>query len=317
MTLPTLNIALTFDTDNDVFDQTVARENADARGQLQWRGIEEGIPQIRNVLRTHKDCFGNTACATWFVRADGQLRTLMGSAGYLLDTYRELWQQLESEGDELACHPHLYRETDEGWHQETDAERLREGVAESLRAFRDRGWDPEVSRIGEAFCCNALMEELGELGFHADSTAMPGRVRKDDERSLDWENTPQHPYHPSRADYRVPGDDALRLLEIPMSMAHVRADYDERPFSRYVDLSFHPRALREGLRELLPRTSLLVTITHPSAVLTGLNPKPHGLLSFDWAAFETNLHTIIDTCSASNRPFRFQTMSQVLSSQRR
>ncbi len=314
MQLPPLDIILTFDTDNDMFDYTLSFDSyEDLRARLQWKGVEEGIPQIRSVLRSVVDSHEKSACATWFVRADNQLRDLTGTAAYLLEQYAPLWKQLAVEGDELGMHPHLYRETSSGWVQETNPDRLRTNVQLALDAFQTSGWYPVVSRMGEAYCCNALLAELDALGFKADSTAMPGRIRKDDERLLDWKNTPQHPYHPSILDYRVPGKESLQILEIPMSMAHVKADYDRCPFPRYVDLSFHPRALGDGLRKMLPHTSLLVTITHPSAVLKGLNTKPHGLLSFDLNSFKTNLRTIVDECSATNRPFRFRTMSQLLS----
>ena len=121
-------------------------------------------------------------------------------------------------GDEIGFHPHLYRLSDGEWRQETDVAALREQLAEAIEAMRGAGFEPRSSRIGEAFGSNEVMSALNEFGIQCDSTAMPGRVRRDAERQLDWGTTPQQPYHPSTADYRQPGAPELRLLEVPMSM---------------------------------------------------------------------------------------------------
>jgi len=164
------------------------------------------------------------------------------------------------------------------------------------------------SRIGEAFGSNAVLAALDELGIHCDSTAMPGRVRKDEERHLDWETTPQEPYHPSSSDYRQPGPDSLGLLEVPMSMVETKADYDERPLRRYVDLSFRHEAIKDGLHSYLTDASLLVTVTHPCAVLPGITNRRHGLLSSDIREFKRNLDFIFSECKRLNRRYKFVTI---------
>lgn len=299
-----LPILLTFDADSDYFDNSIAEY-----GLLQWRGIEEGIFKILNVLSSIKDSFGNSCKVTWFVRADNQLLTIYGDAAYLLKKYNTLWRQCSSRGDEIGWHPHLYRLVNTVWQQETNEEELDSLLCQSIRAVRDAGYRPVSSRIGESYCSNGILESLSALGILCDSTAMPGRIRKDSQRSIDWEGTPQTPYFPSRKDYRHPGESRVDILQVPMSMVSVKASYDEQPLRRYVDLSFFHEALRSGLKQFLPEASLLVSITHPSCVVPDVISSPHGLLSFQIEELRKNLFYIIEICDQSKRPYRFMTIS--------
>lgn len=187
-----------------------------------------------------------------------------------------------------------------------DPDALRGQVFRALDAMRGAGFQSQVSRIGEAFGSNAVMGALDECGVRWDSTAMPGRVRVDAERSLDWQGTPAQPYRPSLYDYRQPGEPAHRLIEVPASMIQTCAEYDREPLLRYLDLSFHSRALRNGIAALVKDAKIIVTVTHPSTILPGR--QPHGLLSFSVEAFAENLHLLLQECLHQGRPFRFITL---------
>ncbi len=306
--LAPLRIALTFDTDADFFDQSlVAGSTLPAPA---WRGVAEGIPLILEHLRGIRDSGGNAARATWFVRSDNQLHELYGSHTFLLEQFASLWSGCSDAGDEIAWHPHLYRLKADAWVQETDAAELRRKLIESHAAVCKAGRRPFASRIGEAYCSNEIMATLDSLGIGADSTGMPGRRRVDGQRSIDWTGTPRSPYHPSHADYRVPGAPHRNLVEIPMSIVPVRADYDADPFPRYVDLSFHPRALADGIGEYVRTAELLVTMTHPSGVLSDLSDRAHGLISFSVDAFKENLDSILRAAARHGRVTEFVTIAQ-------
>lgn len=301
MVKSTLYIALTLDVDSDYFDISLMDGGLGSGPPMRWRGIEEGIPLISEVLQTYADDFAGKPKPTWFVRVDGQLAALYGDAGYLLEKHKELWRQFLDRGDEIGWHAHLYRLEKGKWRQEIEDARLVVALKEVYGVLRRKGFLPLSSRIGEAFCSNAVLTTLDELGINCDATAMPGRVRKDEERHLDWETTPQEPYHPSRSDYRQPGPKPLNLLEVPMSMVETKAEYDEHPFRRYVDLSFRHEAIKNGLVSHLKKTKLLVTVTHPSAVLPDVVNRRHGLLSFDIREFKKNLDFIFAECRRLGR----------------
>jgi hypothetical protein len=310
MSFEPLLITLTFDAEADVFDPSIGQAVGSAQS---WRGIEEGIPMLDKILAHYQDSSGARACATWFVRCDDQIADLCGEPASLLKRYEDCWRRHEEMGDEIGFHPHLYEKRDGVWLQETDEAALRGQIYRAYEAMQKAGYAGCVSRIGEAFSSSGVMRVLDELGVICDSTAMPGRVRQDATRQLDWSGTPERPYYPSRTDYRVGGEDALSLLEVPMTMVSTKASYDREPLKRYVDLSFHHSVLREGLRSALPELRVLVTVTHPSTILGGIASAPHGLLSFAAGELVRNLEFILSECTRLGREYRFVTLGGCVS----
>lgn len=300
-----ISIALTFDAEMDAFDASIV-----SPASPEWRGIEDGIPIIAQVLAGVLDSYRQQAVATWFVRCDDQIESITGSPSYLFERYVSLWQSRQRLGDEIAFHPHLYRENSGSWLQDNDPQSLNAHVHRSYSAMRSAGFCSKTSRIGEAFSNNAVVNALEECGIEIDSTAMPGRVRLDAQRSLDWSGTPTRRYHPAVNDYRVPGDPCRKLLEVPMSMLWTKTHYDQKPLLRYLDLSFHPRVLRDGISNLIMNSETVVTVTHPSTVLN--SNSSHGLIAFSADAFAENLDLLLSECSVQNKSIRFITLSQIV-----
>lgn len=304
-------MATTVDVDSDFFDTTLPSKMA-SRG-LQWKGVEKGIPLLVKTLRGYRDSFGNKLKFTWFVRVDNQLRNIYGHATYLLEKYKDIWKALIEKEDEMGWHPHLYRKSGERWVQETRALCLINDLQQSYQAIREEGVSPISSRIGEGFHSNEIMNELAKLGIRVDSTAMPGRVRMDSERSINWQGTPLHPYYPSKADYRLPGagEDRIGVLEVPMSMIETKAEYDEYPLRRYVDLSFYNSVIKEGLQAYIRDNDYLVSIMHPVTVLP-LPHQQHPLLSFDIGEVERNFEAILSECGKLGKKVKFVSISEFL-----
>jgi len=305
----TLLIALTFDTDPDDFDPSLVVAGKNIRENLAWRGIEEGIPLICSVLEGVRDSDGNAARLTWMVRADDQLSSAYGDAAYLLLAHCDLWASRRENGDEIGWHPHLYRFDRGAWRQDTDPERLQDQLRRSADAIRDTEYHPVSSRIGEAYSSNAVMSALDACGILYDSTAMPGRVRRDVVRNLNWEGTPEEAYHPSRDDYRQPGNNPLELLEIPLTMFVTQTAYDAKPLRRYVDLSFRHDVVFPALEDVLSKAAILMTITHPSAILPRDVAK-HGLLSLSIDTFQSNVEMMLAYLERIGRSFRFVTVRE-------
>lgn len=305
-----LPIALTFDLDPDVFDESVA--SSDARTKISWRCITEGIALIRDRIGEVADAAGLVPAPSWFVRVDNQIGDLWGRPAWLLEEYGPIFEGLDRAGEEIAWHPHLYRRRDGGWEQETDPSALSDTMEAALADMRALGHEPRCGRIGEAYGLSAIMAAYDRLGIPYDSTAMAGRKRVDAERTIDWEKTPHRAYRPSKTDHRVPGKPAHEVVEIPMSMQSVKADYDGEPFLRYLDLSFHPRAIAHGLDALVRDADYLVTVTHPSAFLSDFEPAGgHGLVAFDPEALTKNLDAILDAAGRHGRQPRFVSISQL------
>jgi hypothetical protein len=175
---------------------------------------------------------------------------------------------------------------------------------------------PAVIRIGEAYHSNELMLFLAELGLRADSSCLPGRKRSDDEKLFNWESSPNHPYHPSSHDYRIPGMPELRFWEIPMNTVLTKVSYDKAPLLRYYNPAFHPAAFNEGMAAFLSEHRIVVTVMHPFEIIADLfsdsKEKAHPLISFDIRAVEKNIKAIMSTAYSIGKKVRFVTMNELL-----
>ena len=277
-----VTVVLTVDVDSD-------RAAADERTSLTWTSIA-WIPALKEVF----DRF--LARVTWFVRADNQLMDVYGTAAHLLLTHETLWSDVVGTGDELGWHPHIY-----GWSRQTacyvpelDPSSFVDKLNAAHSDLASHGYGFASVRIGEGYHCNATMQAVEELGLMVDSTAIPGRKRDDGSRVFDWAPTPNHPYHPSRADYRVAGTDYRELLEVPMTTAPIKVTYDPGPMYRYLNPSFHQRIFRAALdrhvsdgEALRTGEHVITVILHPEEVVP--REREHPLYSFSLPEVQRNL----------------------------
>jgi len=170
-----------------------------------------------------------------------------------------------------------------GWHYHGPIKK----IGQFAQVARNRGLD--LSRVGFGRGSNQVMRVLAEAGFSIDSTAMPRPAYPWTRRGVDWTTTPERPYRPSVADYRVPGSPSLPILEVPISCTVVAAPGDGQQVVRYLNPAYRPEIFRKSAEAWLGRHSQLVTITHPYEICDG---PGHGLLAFDVAAFEQNVAAI-------------------------
>jgi hypothetical protein len=220
--------------------------------------LERALQTLGPVFDRHPDWR-----ATWFLRMDPDVDLYVAQAALLKDLVRR--------GHAI------------GWHYHGGSERIEEFAG----CARQRGLG--VSRIGFGHGSNAIFHTLSRAGFTVDSTAMPRPKYPWTQQGVDWTGSPDRPYRPSIADYRLPGSPSHDLLEIPISCAEVAAPEDTRRVVRYLNPAYHPPMFRQGLEDWIGGHEHLVTITHPYELLAG---PSHGLLAFDTAAFEANVMTI-------------------------
>ena len=95
-------LCLTVDTDPDGLSGRVTNRQA-----LSFAGLKNLLELREEIARQAQP--GNVPL-TWFIRADGQLESILGSAEYLLEEHNAAWTELKKSGHELAWHPHLYRQ---------------------------------------------------------------------------------------------------------------------------------------------------------------------------------------------------------------
>lgn len=289
-----LNLALTFDTDDDMFDASLSADINLNQNVPTFTSFLEHAHDIRGLVQ---EVFGDLHRAipiTWFVRCDDEISYHYGEPTYLLrETSNFLKYEIQN-GSQVGFHPHLYNINERGQRSRiiSDLELCDQFERSAQQFFYLMPSGKKLVRIGEAFACNALFECIEKHNFTADSSAMPGRFRKDQYRSLDWLGTPNQPYRPSTNDYRIPSYSAASrraFLEIPFTMLPLMCCYDEKPYLRYVDLSFHHQLIRQQLENFNEDHGYLMTMTHPAGIFPKYAMREHGLLGFGVDNFRQNL----------------------------
>ena len=88
---------------------------------LSWRGMTEGIPELKSSLKGLTDRQGHEPVFTWLLRVDDQIKAMYGAFNWVLTEHQSFLADLEDSGDELGWHPHFWRQDtqSQSWFQET------------------------------------------------------------------------------------------------------------------------------------------------------------------------------------------------------
>lgn len=298
-------LCLTVDTDPDGLSGKITN-----RQTLKWDGLDrlQHLPEVLAEFST----LGRVPI-TWFVRADGQLESILGTPTYLLEKYDNLWTKVRAAGDELGWHPHLYRQTRlddtaqliiDPMEAEAELERLWNKINSVLH--------PTAFRNGEGWHTPETYANVERLGFLCDSTAIPGRVGGFG-HPMNWQGAPNQPYFPVSDDLSKPGPERP-LLELPMNTWRLRAPHDDVPRIRYMNPTVHPHLFANALHNWENACTTLpvdlfvwVMIFHPDEVLDTMGDD--GLYSRSTQALCSNLLSMTETLQRVGHDFEWATVS--------
>ena len=293
-------LCLTIDTDPDGLSGKVTN-----RQTLRWDGLEhlQNLPEILKNIPI-----------TWFIRADGQLESILGSAAYLLEKYENFWTSVRRAGHELGWHPHLYRQSkpeDEATII-TDPNEAREELEHLWTTIRPAL--PATSfRHGEGWHSPETYATVERLGFRLDSTAIPGRKGAAG-HPMNWENAPNHPYFPSATDLCKAGRERS-LLELPMNTWMVQAPHDTAPRLRYINPAVHFKIFANALRNWentrnfsSSKLHIWVMIFHPDEVSPAQGED--GLYSRSLSELSANVACFQESLQRSGQDFEWVTIAQ-------
>ena len=306
-------LCLSVDTDPDGLSGRVTN-----RQTLVWKGLQHlqklpdqlaGIPKLGRVP------------ITWFVRADGQLESILGSSAYLIEKYDRFWTAVKASGDELGWHPHLYQQATAGHaallitdplQAQDELERLWSGLKTSF--------SPTAFRNGEGWHTPETYSTVERLGFLCDSTAIPGRSGGVG-HPMNWYGAPHQPYFPDSNNLCKPGPERS-LIELPMNTWRLQAPHDHTPRLRYMNPAVHPHLFANALKNWendctdLPADLLIwVMIFHPDEVLAA--QAPDGLYSRSCEALCGNLVAIAESLQRMEHDFKWTTVSSAAECWRR
>jgi len=194
-----------------------------------WRGFEALVDRASSLRRDLAALTGEPARFSWSLRMDPQIAVGYGAPAWAADRYRKELEEAIEAGDAVGVHPHAWRWEDGTWVADHgDPEWVDFCVRESFEAYASRfGAAPSHHRFGARFVSSRMLATVEDLGGRFDLTLEPGEPGQAPGELLggrltggipDQATVPRFPYHPSRADFRVPAPDGTsRLWAIPLS----------------------------------------------------------------------------------------------------
>lgn len=297
-------ICLTIDTDPD----NLNTQNPD-RQKLNWSGLDFAIQNFPQLLSDYP--------LTWYVRADGQLEHVYGSASYLLDKHTDFWQVELNRGNELGWHPHLYTvpRDDEQPQVITDSQLAVTELKRIWAEIKHHPLDLSSFRMGEGWHTAETLNTVEALGFTIDSTAIPARDDSQSGHPRNWKDTPNHPYYPSKSIPRLTGQ-KRSLLEVPMNSWLFQASYDKKPKLRYMNPCIHhdlwQQAITNWKASLIPSDiHVWVLILHP--IETMPREKDDLLYAHSLDVTKQNLSYFAQKIQEQGHSVEFTTVSQAVS----
>ncbi|HEY1679255.1 MAG TPA: hypothetical protein VGG04_16175 [Candidatus Sulfotelmatobacter sp.] len=289
-------LCLTIDTDPDGLSGQVTN-----RRTLNWDGLErvQALPERLGKV--------GSIPVTWFVRADGQLESILGDPAFLLAKYERFWNMVKAAGHELGWHPHLYRQAtgDAEAALIADPHQAREEL-ERLWAGLKSDFHPTAFRNGEGWHTVETYSAIESMGFLCDSTAIPGRSGPSG-HPMDWHEAPNRPYFPADNNLRECGPERP-MIEIPMNTWRLHAPYDASPKLRYMNPAVHPHlfaaALESWKKQCLASAAKVfvwVMIFHPDEVMEtakedGLYARSPRALIDNLFSMEEGVRSLGDAC---------------------
>jgi hypothetical protein len=225
----TIPAFLSIDVEPDAFQ--ISRDQTD-----HWPGYAATYEFARSLRRELARVSGAKPIFGWYYRMDPQIEQVCGRADFAMRAFPDRTVSLLEEGDYFGVHAHALRWSDERqlWvHDFGDRQWLRDSTKFALDAFAACSGSPaKLFRAGAGFLTNDIIEVLDENGVVIELALEPvagwGLHTKDVSSSVDkspmvgeYTNcvmAPRTPYHPSREDFRKPGNcDALRILLVPLT----------------------------------------------------------------------------------------------------
>lgn len=298
------NICLTFDTDSDPLEKN-------HKNSISFNNLDSSLDKISNKIKNIEDKIQLKIPSSWFVRIDNQIKSEFGNYDWLLKKYSKYWEKEIFNQNEIHWHAHIYENSNNNWVFPKSDDFFLMNIEKIYKFIIKNNFHPQCIRVGEAYMTNNIMNFLNDLGLKADSSCIPGRSRKDEEKFFDWSSAPNNPYFPSKSNYQLNDKNQSKFLEIPMNTIKTKCSYDKSYLLRYANLAFKNEVINQGLREYINNNDLLVTISHPYEFFDTFNSNT-SLFSNNLNSLEHNIKSIIEICKEQKKEVKFIKINEII-----
>lgn len=271
-----------------------------------WSNTQEGIEKLIEAFLELSNKYHINIPATWFIRSDQIIYDTFGSYSALFD---QVSKQLGSITDthELGWLPQIY--TIDEHHKSLTNEIGSTVLNNAHKALCDAGYSIKSTRMGDCYHTNETMAILDHLGIKYDCSALPHRVKSDGGWDVNWSLTDASPYQPSVNDYRIPGTPDFELIEIPLTMIPIKADYDDVPLSRYLNPCFKEKYLWQSAKSVIEKNDYIHCVMHPDEMTQANKSNAHPLVAYSYSEVLDNLIKMVDVCMQEDGGVEFCTVS--------
>jgi hypothetical protein len=192
-----------------------------------WSGFEITYQRFSELRHQLQSATGSPVHFSWFLRMDPQVAHAYGTAAWVARRYSSIIEGIRLAGDALGLHVHAWRwdEFSGGWIAEFgDQMWVEHSVRLGFESFRESVQQECLYfRFGDHWMNNETLHLVEKLGARFDLTVEPG-LRGAQLHELftgsfpDYDQVPNHPYRPSKSEFRRLGSRSKRRLWIiPLS----------------------------------------------------------------------------------------------------
>lgn len=280
-----IKIILTLDLDPDL----------PFRHPNRWRGLKLGSLKLAVML---KKKFKRHVPISWFVRIDDETKKEFSGYEGILKKNNKLFYKLKKLGGMFYIHPHLYTYDKKKnlWLQDLDDKKNILQLSKIIKASKKfKLIKNKVIRIGGHFFSKKILEFLIEKRYIIDSTSLPGRVGNI-RKPFNWKKSKKELH------YLKIKNKKGKIIEAPPTMIKIKANYDKKPYNRYLDLTFKHSLMKKYINSVKLSNYYIMTLSHPTQFV---KKARHGLLCYGVENYLKNIDLIIKRIKKMGYKYNF------------
>ena len=287
-----IKIILTLDLDPDLPFESPNR----------WKGLKIGSIKLAELMSKK---FNRLVPISWFVRIDDETKKEFSSYDGIVKKNKKLFYKLQKLGGMFYIHPHLYSYNKKKnlWLQDLDDKHNIEQLNKILKALKKNKFiKDKIIRIGGHYFSKKILEFLIKKKFLLDSSSLPGR-KGTPQKPFNWQN--------GRRDlhYLKIKNKKGKIIEAPPTMIKIKANYDKKPYSRYLDLTFKHSLMKKYINNVKIRNYYIMTLSHPTQFVKKIR---HGLLSYGVRNYFKNIELLIKRIKKMGYSYNFYYLEDLI-----